>query len=1135
MLNEVDTQLTIIDIAHRFPRYIQNRWKTTAIDHKRVNGTYPTIDVFVKFVRTVAEEVNDPVYGHFDDKVNCSSGGQRRSHSRSFYTDVNNAVRPRNSVLKPPNVAANHGQREVTRLSINCILCNHRLFGCNVFKSMKPVERLQFVKQNKLCENCLMSNHTTDDCRKPGRCTVCNAKHTRFIHIENVSQGLNESTSNPSLNNVTNSNAVHVNGECGPTRLSESCNNVPSTGKQVLLPLVNVTINETYSTYALLDTASTGSFCTINLVKSLGISGKKVILNMNTLSQSREQETEAVSLKVCGNGGTLYMSNVYTVDSIPVSNSCMNFHHKHLSGIPVPDYSNIQVDLLIGQDCSDALIPLEVKRGAEGEPYAVRTVLGWSISGPVVYDKGKQPVISHFIKLDKQVEKMWELDNELLCDDRAMSQNDQLVVNFWEKQGQLCSGSYEIPIPWIDTLNETTLKLSDNKIQALKRFHLLEKRLSRDDLLCKKYTDGIQTLIDKKYAEKVPSSHLNGTNGCVHYLPHHPVISPNKDKIRIVFDCSAKYEDFSLNDYALQGPDLTNKLTAVLLRFREHEIAVAGDIEAMYHQVKVPVHDRDALRFLWHEGNEVVEYRMTVHPFGAVWSSSAANYALRKTADDNHESYEPCVALSVHKDFYVDDWLKSIDGEQNAISLTRDVTELLGHGGFRLTKLISTNKAVLKSIPVEERRKDLSDFNIDKHELPQDRALGISWDTASDTFYFKLNSMSKPHTRRGVISVVSSVFDPLGFVSPVIIAGKMIFQELTKLKLGWDDSIPDNLLQKWQKWLAELYSLETVKVPRCVIPGKCKSPFVLQLHHFSDASQSAYGTVTYLRIIDDKGQVHVSFLFSKSKLAPIKVMNIPRLELTAAVLAAKVDKKLRSELSLTVDQSFFWCDSEIVLQYIQNRSRRFHVFVANRIAAIHQTSQPSQWRHVPGIVNPADNVTRGVSASKLHETNWFCGPLFLQFPESEWPNYSVKDLHDNDPEVKEVHASVIQVANDPLDLLMKRCSSFYALKRLIGWLLLFVRFLPSKLPNQDFFKTGLTVKTLTEAERAIIKHVQKCCFSDELNCLVQCKVVKTSSMLSKLQPFLHDGLICVGGRFKYSSLPRSIRHQVIIPKKSLLG
>ena len=256
----------------------------------------------------------------------------------------------------------------------------------------------------------------------------------------------------------------------------------------------------------------------------------------------------------------------------------------------------------------------------------------------------------------------------------------------------------------------------------------------------------------------LPSSHLNGTNGCVHYLPHHPVISPNKDKMRIVFACSAKYEGFSLNDYALQGSDLTNKLTAVLLRFREHEIAVAGGIEAMYHQVKVPMHDRDALRFLWHEGSEVVEYRMTVHPFGAVWSSSAANYALRKTADNDHESFEPCVALSVHKDFYVDDWLKSIDGEQNAISLTLDVTELLGHGGFRLTKFISTNKAVLKSIPVEERRKDLSDCNIDKNELPQDRAIGIRWDTASDTFYFIYNYMSKPH--RGVISVVNSVFDP---------------------------------------------------------------------------------------------------------------------------------------------------------------------------------------------------------------------------------------------------------------------------------------------------------------------------------------------------------------------------------------
>ena len=171
------------------------------------------------------------------------------------------------------------------------------------------------------------------------------------------------------------------------------------------------------------------------------------------------------------------MLKVYTADSIPVSNSCMDFHHKHLSGIPVPDYSNIHMDLLIGQYCSVAMIPLEVTRGTAGEPYAVRTVLGWSINGPVDYDKGKQPVISHFIKLGKKVEKMWELDNELLCDDQVMSQNDQLVVNFWEKQGQLCSGSYEIPIPWIGTLNETTLELSDNNMQVLMCFQLLEKTL----------------------------------------------------------------------------------------------------------------------------------------------------------------------------------------------------------------------------------------------------------------------------------------------------------------------------------------------------------------------------------------------------------------------------------------------------------------------------------------------------------------------------------------------------------------------------------------------------------------------------------------------------------------------------------
>ena len=157
------------------------------------------------------------------------------------------------------------------------------------------------------------------------------------------------------------------------------------------------------------------------------------------------------------------------------------------------------------------------------------------------------------------------------------------------------------------------------------------------------------------------------------YIPHHPVHNVHKRKIRIVFDCSAKFYGASLNDEVLQGPDLTNKLTSVLLRFRENQIAVVGDIEAMYHQVRVPVHDRDALRFLWSDedsiSNSPSEYRMTVHLFGGIWSSSAANYALRRTADENQEKYIPAAAHSVRSNFYVDDWLFSSSSPKEAIKM----------------------------------------------------------------------------------------------------------------------------------------------------------------------------------------------------------------------------------------------------------------------------------------------------------------------------------------------------------------------------------------------------------------------------------------------------------------------------------
>ena len=207
-----------------------------------------------------------------------------------------------------------------------------------------------------------------------------------------------------------------------------------------------------------------------------------------------------------------------------------------------------------------------------------------------------------------------------------------------------------------------------------------------------------------------------------------------------------------------------------------------------------------------------------MHLFGGIWSFSAANYALRRTADENQEKYIPAAAHSVRSNFYVDDWLFSSSSPKEAIEMIENVTGLLKEGGFKLAKFVSTDRDVLKYIPNEDRSASLTDIDLDKHELPQERALGVKWNLNEDVFTFNIDLMNKPLTRRGVIGVISSIYDPLGFVSPVVVYRKTILGELTKLHLEWDDSIPSQLQENWHQWLSTLPEISKMKIPRCIKP-----------------------------------------------------------------------------------------------------------------------------------------------------------------------------------------------------------------------------------------------------------------------------------------------------------------------------
>ena len=478
-------------------------------------------------------------------------------------------------------------------------------------------------------------------------------------------------------------------------------------------------------------------------------------------------------------------------------------------------------------------------------------------------------------------------------------------------------------------------------------------------------------VIDKGYAQRV-SQDDKPEDGKIWYLPHHGVIHPKKNKIRVVFDCAARYGGTSLNDQLLQGPNLTNSLVGTLTRFRQEEVAIMGDIDSMFYQVYVSPSDRNFQRFLWWpEGDtraDPVEFQMVVHLFGSTSSPSCANYALRQTAEDARGSFNDEAINTVLRNMYVDDCLKSVKTGDQAVSLVRDIQAVLKGGGFHISKWVSNNRTVMRSIPVQERAAVVKDLDLDSDKLPVERTLGVNWSAESDVFSFTVDVKDHPHTRRGILSTVSSIYDPLGFLAPMILNAKSLLQELCQLQISWDEPIPEKYDQKWCRWLQEINELRNFEVGRCFKPAGFGTVSSSELHHFADASEKGYGIVSYLRMINTEGKVHCSFVMGKSRVAPLKKVTIPRLELTAATVAVRTDKMLKRELDIRIDKTTFWTDSMSVLRYIRNSTSRFHTFVANRLNVIHEGSEPEEWRYVSTKINPADVASRGTVLFKLNLT-----------------------------------------------------------------------------------------------------------------------------------------------------------------------
>jgi len=1052
---------------------------------------------------------NPPTFKQLNDFLEIHIRGLHASSSSSI-----NKPKQVNPHFSERRQASSHHQ------SISdgpCPVCSatHHLHQCSQFRSMSTNDRITVVKKASLCTNCLRPDHWTNNCRSKFGCKQCNKRHNTLLHL----------TKKPS----TSQDIAGAGLEPARSIQSNLC-----SMSQVLLKTALVKVHDQFSgektLRVLLDDGSQGSFITEACAKSLGLKPEKTnviikgILSSPLCSVKGKVNIELHSL--VQNASLLVDALIVSkVTGILSSTPCNPKSWSHITGLQLADPQYFQpskIDMLLGIDVLVSIVKEGVRHGPESSPMAQNTIFGWVICGPIAKEPHRVIQVNHTdIQIESVLQKFWELE-ELPPTKHFTTEEKLCEHHFQSTHTRRNDGRYIVKLPFNDKIES----LGSSRDQAVSRFHQLDRRFNRCPDKREQYIKFMREYQSLNHMERVPTHLIHNSKS--YYLPHHFVTKEDSSttKLRVVFDGSAKTSSgVSLNNALRVGPTVQNDLFTLLLQFRFHLIALKADITKMYRQFIINESDIDYQRIVWRESpNQPLEdYRLLTVTYGTTSAPFLATRSLQQLATDEATNF-PGASRVVSKDMYVDDLMSGENSVERAIHLQKQISQLVKAGGMEICKWSSNDPAVMASIP-EHLRETKSSLSLDTDHAV--KALGVLWNTTTDHFTFAVNTghQSFSLTKRILLSELARVFDPLGWLSPVTIKAKLMFQDLWKEKTGWDDQLNQETQTQWCEYQSQMKYIESIRIPRCIIIPEVVQQ---QLHGFCDASEKAYAAVVYLRCEKSDGTVAINLLTSRTRVAPIKQVSLPRLELCGAVLVANLLKTVQDSINLRCPY-YAWTDSTIVMKWLASFPGRWKTFVANRVAEIQDIISCDYWHHVRSEENPADLPSRGIPANQLVSSNiWWNGPTWLMmktFPVSVSPvdTSAVKAEEKSKP----LLVSQIQVKN--FDKISKY-STLSKLKRVIAYCLRFVQ--NSRKQSAVKIYGELTTDELHLAMQKLIFTVQQMEFATEIKSINSSNQVQSSSKLKQLFPYLDAcGILRVGGRLQHSSLSEERKHPVILPSQ----